>query len=96
MDSCLGGLCLIKEECMEFNINHKVSFVLTKSGAVTLNIHFKECNDLFIEKNFKARYKDDYEEGDEYRDQMWSIMEIFGGGSHLGSEAFCKNCIIEI
>lgn len=77
------------------NLNDYVSFTLTQRGADIINSHNE-----YRSQKVKGRYcgyKTDYKEGDEYKNQFHTVIQIFGEeGTKLGYEAFCKECMIYI
>lgn len=87
---------------MEFNINNYVEFVLTARGAEQLNDYTYNQNERLWQLTQKQEYLDKlknhedlYKEGDTYRDQLWCVMQIFGGdNTTLGLETFCKDAMI--
>ena len=84
-----------------FNINDYVEFVLTQRGADQLNQHHTELNEILYNRTRLSKYMerlnspDVYKEGDTYRNQLWTVMQIFGGdNTKLGLETFCKEATI--
>lgn len=76
-----------------FNINDYVEFILTERGANILNTFYEP----YREYSSDLRARTIYKEGDTYRDQLWGVMQIFGGDSTvLGMEAFCKEATIHL
>lgn len=72
----------------EFNINNRVEFVLTERGASILNKRAEKLKERFPRH---TEHNTDYKEGDIYRNQLWTVMQIFGGSCiGLGLESFCK------
>jgi len=70
---------------MIININNRVSFTLTKRGADILN----EYEALKLRTVLHT-------EGELYKEQLWHIMEIFGGDVSLGMESPFENCEITV
>lgn len=76
----------------EFNINNYVEFVLTQRGAEILNKKYQELKGRFPRA---MQYHKDCKEGDVYRNQLWVVMQTFGGdNTGLGLETFCKEATI--
>jgi hypothetical protein len=78
---------------MEININDYVEVVLTQAGADTYNTYWNDISYRwpgFVEKNLK--------EGDVLKEQLWSVMQIFGPHIHLGGHVpfvMCRMNILE-
>ena len=88
---------------LEFNINNYVEFVLTERGAEQLNQYHTELNEILYDRTRLSKYMerlnspDVYKEGDTYHNQLWTVMQIFGGdNTKLGLETFCKDAIIRL
>lgn len=81
---------------IQFNINEYCSFALTGTGAEILNKHNSESNARFEQLAIDLRLKTDYKADDVFKDQLWSVMRLFGGDCDLGKEAPFKYCLITL
>lgn len=82
---------------MKINLNDMCTVALSETGAKHLNEVNRECNIRFWDQS-KSDYraKTDYVKGDVYKNQLWSIMEMFGTTLGLGLDAPFVNCEINI
>lgn len=78
---------------ISFNINCFARVRLTKAGADILNDKLKEYSEFMTEDMLHNLYgRDEFKEGDEFRDELWSIMSIFGPYITHGCDVpFIKN-----
>lgn len=81
---------------MKINLNDKCTVVLTQSGADWINKINAASNQTEWIKAVEFKYKQDYVAGDEYKDQLWRIMEMFSPMLGLGCEVPFENCLMEI
>ena len=81
---------------VQFNINEYCSFTLTQTGAEILNKHNSESNARFEQLGIDLRLKTNYKADDMFKDQLWSIMRLFGGDCDLGKEAPFKYCLFTL
>ena len=77
---------MTQKQQIKFNINHYISFELTKQSAEVYN----NCHNKWIARTCENPKK----AGDVVKMQMWMALELFSNWSYLGSEAWCKNCEI--
>lgn len=79
------------------NLNDVVEFVLSVSGAKTLNQYNTESNQRLImlsKGTYNPSFKTDYKEGDIWRGQLWEMVGIFKSHCSLGMDGFSKGCNI--
>lgn len=81
---------------VQFNINEYCSFTLTATGAEILNKHNCESNARFEQIGIDLRLKTDYKAYDVFKEQLWSVMRLFGGDCELGKEAPFQYCLITL
>lgn len=74
------------------NLNDYVEVTLTESGARILNAKNNYYNKLFNKNTSKVNYV----EGDLYKDQLWSMINLFHSTCSLGNLAFCGSAEIRI
>lgn len=82
---------LSKKE-ITINLNDNCTVVLSETGAVYLNKINEMCNSKFYNKSISYRVKTDYVQGDEYKAQLWSIIEMFGPALNIGEQAPFVDC----
>ena len=68
-------------------LNDTVRVKLTAAGAEIINEEHKTYNSMFSSHH----WKDDYKEGDEYSDQLWSLFQIYGKAMSHGSPTYFTN-----
>lgn len=78
------------------NLNDAVEFVLSASGAKTLNQHNIESNRraMLSRGTYHIFLKTDYKEGDIWRGQLWEMVDIFKSHCSLGMAGFSECCDI--
>lgn len=81
---------------MKINLNDRCTVVLTQSGADWINKINTASNQQEFVKAIDYRFNQDYAAGDEYKDQLWHIMEMFSPMLGLGCEVPFENCLMEV
>lgn len=81
---------------VQFNINDYCSFILTGTGAAILNRHNHHSNLQFEKLGIDLKSRTDYRAGDTFKDQFWSVMQLFGAACGLGKEAPFNTCLITL
>ena len=76
---------------MKINLNDSCFVVLTNVGAEHINQINNKAN-----LRFSVDFRVDWKEGDIYRGQLWSLMELFGSSLGLGNPVPFVNCELEI
>lgn len=85
------GVHWCEKHLPNLNLNVAVKVTLTERGAKVINGHNKDfiayvaglgMSKEYVEK-LANNMKHDYVAGDEYKCQLWEIMQIFGG-KHIG------------
>lgn len=75
----------------KINVNRKVKVILTEAGARRINADNKywaaKCPEVEAFQVDKV-----YEKGDEYKAQLWSLMNMFGPIMLAGNECPFMNC----
>jgi len=64
---------------ININLNEQFTVILTEEGAKIYN----EFNDQFLFLNESPKQ---LKEGDKLKDELWSLMQIFGPKLHNGCE----------
>lgn len=83
---------------MKINLNQQATVILTQRGADILNAENKKWNDFFATKGIVHGAKEEYQEKDSYKSQLWSLFETFGGNDkmYLGCTTFADCCEIDV
>ena len=81
---------------VKFNINDYCSVILTGTGAAILNKNNTESNRKFSQLGIQLTCKTDYQKGDAFEDQFWSMFQLFGSHMQLGTEAPFDSCQITL
>lgn len=79
----------------KINVNKIVKVILTEEGARRVNAENKYWATKYPTV---SAFKVDkvYEKGDEYKMQLWSLMNMFGPSMFAGNECPFMNCAILI
>lgn len=79
----------------KFNINSRVTVILTEFGATVLNQKM-ELLKLKMGDNFPGLFKNVpvYKAGDEYKSQMWQLMQDFGDVMQMHLQTPFKDCVM--
>lgn len=72
---------------MSIDLNDTVEVTLTKIGADILNAESKRLNDYF---KGRTAFRENYKEGDVYKNSLWVIITDFGKYCQAGQEAVFK------
>ena len=72
---------------IQFNINDYCSVILTGTGAAVLNRNNADSNARFAHLGIQLTCKTDYKKGDTFKDQFWSMFQLFGAHMQLCMEA---------
>ena len=72
---------------IQFNINDYCSVILTGTGAAILNKNNEDYNARFAHLGIQLTCKTDYKKGDTFKDQFWSMFQLFGAHMQLCMEA---------
>lgn len=79
-----------------FNMNKTVAVTLTQHGAEILN-KSRAATKEGLPEAAQEWFKSDYKAGEEYRAQLWSLMQDFGAHIYLGmSQVPFKDNIIKL
>lgn len=81
---------------VQFNINDYCSFVLTGTGADILNRHNEQANLQFEKLRIDLKARTNYKAGETFKDQFWSVMQLFGPELGLGLQAPFDTCQITL
>ena len=79
----------------KFNINSRVTVILTEFGATVLNQKW-DLLKLRMGEQFPGLFKDRpvYKAGDEYKSQMGQLMQDFGDVMQMHLDTPFKDCVM--
>lgn len=80
-----NGIVMVEDEGID--MNDTVTCILTKEGAEILNDVYSGMNEHFPNGH---KMKCDYQEGDTYENQLWSIISYFQP-FRIGQDVYVKN-----
>lgn len=85
----------MKKQMKKININRTVKVILTEEGARRINKEYDDLAAAYPKADCFKNHKI-YKKGDEYHNQLWSIMNTFGPSMIGGNECPFSDCEIFI